>query len=79
MLNFPLALLLLLLFIIFQFSLTAGYDAAAAAAAAAATAGGGGGRVVGEREGRTFIHSSPPSTLILMQMDPKAASFFLKR
>lgn len=53
MLNFPLAhLLLLLLFIIFQFSLTAGFDAAAAAAA-----GGGEGGIEGEREGRNFIHS----------------------
>lgn len=64
MLNFPLALLLLLFFIIFQFSLTAEFDAAAAAAAA----GGG-----GEREGRTFL--LPLSTLILMMMDPKEASF----
>lgn len=45
MLNFPLALLLLLFFNIFQFSLTAEFDAAA-----------GGGRE--EREGETFIQSS---------------------
>lgn len=45
MLNVPLALLLLLFFIIFQFSLTAGFDAAAAGGG-----GGGGGR---EKEGIT--------------------------
>lgn len=45
MLNVPLALLLLLFFIIFQFSLTAGFDAAAA--------GGGGGGGGGEKEGIT--------------------------
>lgn len=80
MLNFPLDLLLLLLFIIFQFSLTAGFDDAAATAATA-TAGGGG--IVGEREGRTsFIHSL---ILLLHQPDinddgsPKGASFFSKR
>lgn len=41
MLNFPLALLSL--FLIFQFSLAAGFDAAVAAVAAAAAGGGGGG------------------------------------
>lgn len=78
MLNFPLDLLLFLLFIIFQFSLTAGFDDAATAAT---TAGGGG--IVGEREGRTsFIHSL---ILLLHQPDinddgsPKEASFFSKR
>lgn len=60
--------LLLLFFSIFQFSLTAGFDAAAAAA----DAGGGG----GEKEGIELSSSLLlPSTLILMMMDPKEASF----
>lgn len=73
MLNFfPVALILL--FIIFQFTLTAGFNTASAGAAG----GGEGGRGGGGEEGIT-------SSVLLLPlpdnnvMDPKEASFFLKR